>query len=94
MKNIAIAFLSGVVVTLLGIAIYLLRNSKPVIHADQYIAELEQKVSKIKQRGEGNTQSTELSQEPTQKENRTQNRRERKAKRKGVLSATGNKQEI
>lgn len=85
-KNYLLAFLSGAVVVLLWIVIYLLKNAKPVINAEQYIDQMEQRVGKIKQRGEGNNQVTDLDQtlEPgtNKKEIRRRIRRLRKLKRK------------
>ena len=50
-----VAFLSGCTVVLLGMVIYLLRNSKPVINADTFIESMEQTIRKLKQSGDGNT---------------------------------------
>ncbi len=85
-KNYLLAFLSGAVLVLLWIVIYLLKNAKPVINAEQYIDQMEQRVGKIKQRGEGNSQVTDLHQELEQGTNKREIRRRirklRKIKRK------------
>ena len=54
-KAYIIAFLSGCAVVLLGICVYLLRNSKPVINADTFIESMEQTIKKLKQSGDGNS---------------------------------------
>lgn len=82
LKNYIIAFLTGAASVLLGITIYLLKKSKPVINADQYVDKLEQKVNKIKQKGKGNAQSVEVDQTTklSRKEKRKQRREERKSR--------------
>lgn len=78
-KNIAI-FLGGI---LTGFLI-LIRVKKPntVINTETYIDEQEQKIGKIKQKGQGNRQEVEQDQEqPTRKQLRKQKRAVRKQKR-------------
>lgn len=82
MKNTIIAFLSGLSVALLGFCVLLLKHAKPVINTDQYIEGIEQKVNKIKQRGEGNNQQVSLDTDISPKEERKQKREERKQARK------------
>ncbi|MFV0377127.1 MAG: hypothetical protein ACK5JD_07450 [Mangrovibacterium sp.] len=94
LKTIVISALSGALAVSLAVLVYLLRNVKPVIHADQYVASLEQKVAKIKQKGEGNVQTTDVSQELTKREVRKRNRESRKAARKTVLSPEAENTEL
>lgn len=82
MKNTIIAFLSGLSVALLGFCLLLLKRVQPVINADQYIEGIEQKVNKIKQRGEGNNQQVPIDADISPKEERKQKREEQKEARK------------
>lgn len=69
-------FLAGMVAGLL----VFLRLKQPDVAAETYIREQEQKVGKIKQRGEGNQQTVQL-QQKSRKELREQRRKIRKEKR-------------
>lgn len=50
------AFLAGVAIAALWLALYAIKHGKPIINADNYIESLEQAIKKLKQSGEGNTQ--------------------------------------
>jgi len=54
------AFLVGVAITALGLALYAIKQAKPIINAENYIQSLEQAIKKLKQSGEGNTQDVVL----------------------------------
>ena len=60
-KSYAIAFLSGMVLILAIIAVFLLKNVKPVINADSYIEKLENSIKKLKVNGNDNDVDTVLS---------------------------------
>ena len=60
-KSYAIAFLSGMVLILAIIAVFLLKNVKPVINADSYIEKLENSIKKLKVNGDSNDVDTVLS---------------------------------
>lgn len=62
-KSYAIAFLSGMVLILAIIAVFLLKNVKPVINADSYIEKLENSIKKLKVNGDSNDVDTVLSTE-------------------------------
>ena len=50
------AFLAGAAVVAIGIALYAIKQAKPLVNADNYIGTLEQAINKLKQKGEGNVQ--------------------------------------
>ena len=54
------AFLLGTAITALGLALYAIKQAKPIINAENYIQSLEQAIKKLKQSGEGNTQDVIL----------------------------------
>jgi hypothetical protein len=56
-KEYIIAFLSGCLLVSLSVVVYLLRTVKPVINTQSYVESLDQKIGKIKQDGQGNTQT-------------------------------------
>lgn len=60
-KSYAIAFLSGVVLVLSILALFLLKNVKPVINADSYIESLSNSIKKLKVDGNSNDIDTVLS---------------------------------
>ena len=60
-KSYAIAFLSGMVLILAIIAVFLLKNVKPVINADSYIESLSNSIKKLKVNGNSNDVDTVLS---------------------------------
>ena len=60
-KSYAIAFLSGMVLILAIIAVFLLKNVKPVINADSYIEKLENSIKKLKVNGDSNDVDTVIS---------------------------------
>ena len=60
-KSYAIAFLSGVVLILAVLAVFLLKNVKPVINADSYIESLSNSIKKLKVNGNDNDVDTVLS---------------------------------
>jgi len=45
------AFLSGVAIAAIGLALYAVKHGKPVINAENYIQTLEQAIKKLKQSG-------------------------------------------
>jgi len=49
-------FLAGVAIVALGLALYAIKQAKPIINAENYIQSLEQAIKKLKQSGKGNTQ--------------------------------------
>ena len=62
-KSYLIAFLSGMVLILAIIAVFLLKNVKPVINADSYIESLSNSIKKLKVNGDSNDVDTVLSTE-------------------------------
>ena len=60
-KSYAIAFLSGMVLILAIIAVFLLKNVKPIINADSYIESLSNSIKKLKVNGDSNDVDTVLS---------------------------------
>ena len=60
-KSYAIAFLSGVVLILAVLAVFLLKNVKPIINADSYIESLSNSIKKLKVNGNDNDVDTVLS---------------------------------
>ena len=60
-KSYAIAFLSGSVLVLSILALFLLKNVKPVINADSYIESLSNSIKKLKVDGNSNDVDTVLS---------------------------------
>lgn len=77
--------------------VFFKQKPQTVINAESYIAEQQQKVGKIKQKGEGNLQSVELEQTLSKKEIRKARRAARKAKRqqkKSVLSPDDDNSEL
>ena len=60
LKSYAIAFLTGSVLVLALIAMFLLKNVKPIINADSYIESLSNSIKKLKVNGESNTVDTVL----------------------------------
>jgi hypothetical protein len=60
-KSYTIAFLTGAVLVLAIITLFLLKNVKPVINADSYIESLSNSIKKLKVNGESNTVDTVLS---------------------------------
>jgi secreted protein with Ig-like and vWFA domain len=48
-------FLTGALVVLLAITVFLLKNVKPVINTDSYVASIQQSIDKLKIKGDGNT---------------------------------------
>ena len=54
------AFLVGVAIAAIWIALYAIKHGKPVINAENYIYTLEQAIKKLKQSGEGNNQDVIL----------------------------------
>ena len=60
-KSYAIAFLSGMVLILAIIAVFLLKNVKPVINADSYIESLSNSIKKLKVNGNSNDVDTVIS---------------------------------
>ena len=60
-KSYAIAFLSGVVLILAVLAVFLLKNVKPIINADSYIESLSNSIKKLKVNGDSNDVDTVLS---------------------------------
>lgn len=93
-KSLGLAFLSGALLVAIAFAIYLLKNVKPIVNAEQYVAHLEQKVGKIKQKGKGNDQVTDVVQELSKRELRKQKREARRRNRKAVLSDVDPESEI
>ena len=61
LKSYLIAFLTGAVLVLAIITLFLLKNVKPVINADSYIESLSNSIKKLKVNGESNTVDTVLS---------------------------------
>lgn len=59
-KSYAIAFLSGSVLVLSILALFLLKNVKPVINADSYIESLSNSIKKLKVDGNSNDVDTSL----------------------------------
>ena len=70
LKSYTIAFLTGVVLVLSILAVFLLKNVKPVINADSYIEKLENSIKKLKVNGNSNVVdmilSTAIGSEPEQ----------------------------
>lgn len=62
-KSYAIAFLSGSVLVLSILALFLLKNVKPVINADSYIESLSNSIKKLKVDGNSNDVDTSLTNE-------------------------------
>jgi len=62
-KSYAISFLSGMVLILAIIAVFLLKNVKPIINADSYIESLSNSIKKLKVNGDSNDVDTVLSTE-------------------------------
>ena len=62
-KSYAIAFLSGMVLILAILALFLLKNVKPIINADSYIESLSNSIKKLKVNGDSNDVDTVLSTE-------------------------------
>lgn len=86
-KSYIIAFLSGALIVSIGVLIYLLKHSKPVINADTFIESLEQEIGKIKQNGQGGSQTIT----PTINLPETQEK-EAKKKRKFLIFKRKNKE--
>jgi len=61
LKSYLIAFLTGAVLVLALITLFLLKNVKPIINADSYIESLSNSIKKLKVNGESNTVDTVLS---------------------------------
>ena len=59
-KSYAIAFLSGTVLVLSILTLFLLKNVKPVINADSYIESLSNSIKKLKVDGNSNDVDTSL----------------------------------
>ncbi|WP_319502584.1 hypothetical protein [uncultured Draconibacterium sp.] len=77
-KSIAI-YLAGIITGFL----VLIRVKKPdkVVTAETYVEDQEQRIGKIKQKGEGNGQQVQLKQELSRKEKRASRKAERKSRK-------------
>lgn len=93
-EKLLLAYVLGMLTVMVFVVIYLIKHAKPVINADQYIAEQQQKVAKIKQKGEGNSQTSDLRQILTKRDERKRKRDARRAERKAVLSDSGQNKNI
>ena len=71
-KSYAIAFLSGSVLVLSILALFLLKNVKPVINADSYIESLSNSIKKLKVDGNSNDVDTSLTIKITTSEESTE----------------------
>ena len=71
-KSYAIAFLSGSVLVLSILALFLLKNVKPVINADSYIESLSNSIKKLKVDGNSNDVDTSLTTKITTSEESTE----------------------
>ena len=71
-KSYAIAFLSGSVLVLSILALFLLKNVKPVINADSYIESLSNSIKKLKVDGNSNDVDTSLTTGVTTSEESTE----------------------
>lgn len=79
------------------VMVFLKQKPQTVVNAETYIAEQQQKIGKIKQKGQGNTQEVDQDQKQSKKEIRKARKTERKAKRKSkkfVLSDNTDNQEL
>ena len=56
-KEYIIAFLSGCLLVSLSVMVYLLKNINPVYYDSTIIEKMDQKIGKLKQDGQGNTQT-------------------------------------
>ena len=63
------------------VMVFLKQKPQTVVNAETYIAEQEQKIGKIKQKGQGNTQEVEQDQELSRKEKRALRKAERKSRK-------------
>lgn len=61
--------------------VFFKQKPQTVINAETYIKEQQQKIGKIKQKGEGNGQQVQLNQELSRKEKRQSRKAERKARK-------------
>lgn len=78
-KNISI-FLSGI---LSGFLLFKhLKKPDQIVYADTYIEDQEQKIGKIKQKGEGHVADIQIIQSPSKKELRQKRKANKRAKRK------------
>ena len=71
-KSYAIAFLSGSVLVLSILALFLLKNVKPVINADSYIESLSNSIKKLKVDGNSDDVDTSLTTGVTTSEESTE----------------------
>jgi len=69
------AFLSGVAIAALWLALYAIKHGKPVINAENYIESLEQAIKKLKQSGEGNNQDVVLDVKQAEQEEKKKERK-------------------